>query len=70
MSENGRGKYLYCVLRTAKPLEFPFAGANGAEERVHTIHADDLAVAASDSGAESYDVTRSAMMGPSRSSRR
>ncbi|HLE02861.1 MAG TPA: GvpL/GvpF family gas vesicle protein, partial [Dehalococcoidia bacterium] len=53
------GKYLYCIIKTAEPLELP--PVNG-EEPVHTIHAADLAAVVRDAGPGPFALTRSAAM--------
>ncbi len=53
------GKYLYCIIKTGKPLELP--PVNG-EEPVHTIHAADLAAVVSDAGPGPFALTRSTAM--------
>jgi len=62
MTGNGRGKYLYCVIGAAQPMEFYFAGVNGAGERVYSIHVGDLAAVAGDSAANNYRLSLSTAM--------
>lgn len=60
MSQDSKGKYLYCVIRAAEPREFPCPGVDG--RGVHTIHQGDLAAVAGDSQVPTYLPTRSAAM--------
>jgi hypothetical protein len=62
MTENGSGKYLYCVIGTERPLELPLTGVNGAQDQVHTIHMGGLAVVVSDARSGSYRFDRSTAM--------
>ena len=62
MTSSGQGKYLYCVISAEGPAEFPVAGVNGAQERVHCIQASGLAVVVSDALSDGYHFTRATVM--------
>jgi hypothetical protein len=62
MSESEGGKYLYCIIRTGEPVEFPFAGVNGVRERVRTVQAGQLAAVTGNAAVDTYRFTRSTAM--------
>jgi len=53
-----RGKYVYCVIRTAKPLEFGPIGIGPEPATVHTVPYRDLAAVVSDIPIAVLDPTR------------
>jgi hypothetical protein len=60
-SEKGseqRGKYVYCVIRSAEPLTFGPIGFGADPAEVHTVHYADIAAVVSDTPIEVLDATR------------
>jgi hypothetical protein len=53
-----RGKYVYCVIRSASPLRFGPIGIGTDPAEVHTIHYQDIAAVVSDTPIEVLDATR------------
>src|SRR5829696_168339 len=51
------GKYVYCIIRSAKLREFGGIGI-GSNQRVYTVHHNDLAAVVSDTPIVIYDPTR------------
>ena len=52
------GKYVYCIIRSAKPREFGGLGIGEGSNRVYTVHHRDLAAVVSDTPIVIYDPTR------------
>ncbi|MBI4333888.1 MAG: GvpL/GvpF family gas vesicle protein [Chloroflexi bacterium] len=59
MTENGKGNYLYCIVKTECPLRFVCSGVNEAKEEVYTVHAGELAAVTSRCAADTYHFNRS-----------
>jgi hypothetical protein len=53
-----RGKYVYCVIRSAEPLTFGPIGFGAEPAEVHTVHYEDIAAVVSDTPIEVLDATR------------
>jgi hypothetical protein len=53
-----RGKYVYCVIPTSKPLTFGPIGIGAEPTEVHTINFMDIAAVVSDTPIELYEPTR------------
>jgi len=53
-----RGKYVYCVIRSEKPLTFGAIGIGLDPTEVHTINFRDIAAVVSDTPIELYEPTR------------
>jgi hypothetical protein len=53
-----RGKYVYCVIRSADPLRFGHIGIGAEPAEVHTVHYQDIAAVVSDTPIEVLDATR------------
>jgi hypothetical protein len=60
--EETAGKYFYCILRSAEPLEFNTRGIGERGDKVTTITYNDLTAVVSDSPAIEYDNSRRNMM--------
>jgi hypothetical protein len=56
--ESARGKYVYCVIQSAEPLQFGAAGIGDNSSEIHTIHYRDLAAVVSDVPLGILDSTR------------
>lgn len=54
----GRGKYVYCIIRTKDPSRFGAIGLGREPAEVHTINYKDIAAVVSDTPLEVYDATR------------
>lgn len=52
------GKYVYCIIQTAKSLRFGPIGIGGEPADVHTVSYKDIAAVVSDTPLEVYDPTR------------
>ena len=52
------GKYVYCIIRSAKSKEFGSIGIGEGSNRVYTVHFRDLAAVVSDTPIVIYDPTR------------
>ncbi len=52
------GKYVYCIIRQDKPIEFGMIGIGESANRVYTVHHNDLAAVVSDTPIVIYDPTR------------
>jgi len=52
------GKYVYCIVRSARPCDFGAIGIGGEGTRVYTVHHEDLAAVVSDTPIVIYDPTR------------
>ena len=55
---DGRGKYVYCVIRSEAPLRFGPVGIGTEPAEVHTINYRDIAAVVSDTPIEVLDATR------------
>jgi hypothetical protein len=53
-----RGKYVYCVIRSSKPLQFGMSTIAGEVSSVHTVNHKDLAAVVSDVPIGALDSTR------------
>ena len=59
VSDNAaRGKYVYCIIRSSKPLQFGLSTIAGEVSGVHTVNYKDLAAVVSDVPIGSLDSTR------------
>jgi hypothetical protein len=54
----GKGKYVYCVIRSSKPLQFGMSAIAGEVGSVHTVNYKDLAAVVSDVPIGPLDSTR------------
>jgi hypothetical protein len=54
----GKGKYVYCVIRSSKPLQFGMSAIAGELANVHTVNYKDLAAVVSDVPIGPLDSTR------------
>jgi hypothetical protein len=52
------GKYVYCIIKSPKPLEFGQIGIGGGASGVYTVHHRELAAVVSDTPIQIYDPTR------------
>jgi hypothetical protein len=55
---SSRGKYVYCIINSEKPLQFGQIGIGGQPTDVYTIHYRNLAAVVSDAPLEVLDSTR------------
>jgi hypothetical protein len=55
---SSRGKYVYCIINSEKPLRFGQIGIGGKPTEVYTIHYKNLAAVVSDAPLEVLDSTR------------
>ena len=55
---SSRGKYVYCIINSEKPLRFGQIGIGGQPTEVYTIHYKNLAAVVSDAPLEVLDSTR------------
>jgi hypothetical protein len=53
-----RGKYVYCIIRSEKPLKFGPIGIGIEPGEVHTVHYQELAAVVSDTPIDVFDATR------------
>jgi hypothetical protein len=53
-----RGKYVYCIIRSEKPLKFGPIGIGNEPGEVHTVHYQELAAVVSDTPIDVFDATR------------
>jgi Gas vesicle synthesis protein GvpL/GvpF len=53
-----RGKYVYCIIRSADPLRFGPIGIGAEPAEVHTVHFKEIAAVVSDTPIEVFDATR------------
>jgi len=53
-----RGKYVYCIIESGKPLQFGRIGLGVDPAVVHTVHHRDIAAVVSDTPTEVLDATR------------
>jgi hypothetical protein len=54
----GRGKYVYCIIRSKEPLRFGPIGIGAEPGEVHTVNHRELAALVSDTPTEVFDATR------------
>jgi hypothetical protein len=54
----GRGKYVYCIIRSEKTLKFGPIGIGNEPGDVHTVHYKQLAAVVSDTPSDVFDATR------------
>jgi hypothetical protein len=54
----GRGKYVYCIVRSVEPLRFGRIGLGSEPAEVTTVHYKDIAAVVSDTPIEVPDATR------------
>jgi hypothetical protein len=54
----GRGKYVYCIIRSSEPLRFGRIGMGVEPGEVHTVHYQKIAAVVSDTPTEVLDATR------------
>ena len=52
------GKYVYCIIRSEKPLKFGPIGIGNEPGEVHTVHYKELAAVVSDTPIDVFDATR------------
>jgi hypothetical protein len=52
------GKYVYCIIKTPRPLEFGSIGIGEGTSPVYTVHYGELAAVVSDTPIRIYDPTR------------
>jgi len=52
------GKYVYCIIKSARPRDFGQIGIGEGTNRVYTVHYDELAAVVSDTPIRIYDPTR------------
>ena len=52
------GKYVYCIIKTPRPLDFGQIGIGEGSGRVYTVHFGELAAVVSDTPIRIYDPTR------------
>jgi hypothetical protein len=57
-SSDRRGKYVYCIIRSADPLRFGPIGFGNPPANVSTVHFQDIAAVVSDAPVEVLDATR------------
>jgi Gas vesicle synthesis protein GvpL/GvpF len=53
-----RGKYVYCIIQAARPLQFGAIGIGAEPSDVQTVNYDGIAAVVSDTPVESFDATR------------
>ena len=53
-----RGKYVYCIIRATRPLEFGAIGIGAEPAAVQTVNHEGIAAVFSDTPVESFDATR------------
>ena len=53
-----RGKYVYCIIRSEKPIKFGPIGIGNEPGEVHTVHYQELAAVVSDTPIDVFDATR------------
>ncbi len=58
MTSDQEGKYVYCIIASAKPRSFGPLGIGGRADDVYTVHFEDLAAVVSDTPLIVYDPTR------------
>ena len=57
-SPESRGKYVYCIIRASRPLQFGAIGIGAEPSEVQTVSHEGLAAVVSDTPVESFDATR------------
>jgi hypothetical protein len=57
-SGDGQGKYVYCVIHSADPLQFGKVGIGAKPTDVRTVNYKDIAAVVSDTPLQVYDATR------------
>jgi hypothetical protein len=57
-SSDGQGKYVYCVIQSAEPLQFGRVGIGAKPTDVRTVNYKDIAAVVSDTPLQVYDATR------------
>jgi hypothetical protein len=57
-SSDGQGKYVYCVIHSAEPLQFGRVGIGAKPTDVRTVNYKDIAAVVSDTPLQVYDATR------------
>jgi hypothetical protein len=57
-SADGQGKYVYCVIHSADPLQFGRIGIGAKPTDVRTVNYQDIAAVVSDTPLQVYDATR------------
>ncbi len=57
-SPESRGKYVYCIIRASKPLQFGPIGIGAEPSEVQTVSHEGLAAVVSDTPVETFDATR------------
>jgi hypothetical protein len=57
-SGDGQGKYVYCVIHSAEPLQFGKVGIGAKPTDVRTVNYKDIAAVVSDTPLQVYDATR------------
>jgi hypothetical protein len=57
-TQQGEGKYVYCIIEEAQPRTFGKIGIGGRGDEVYTIHHGNLAAVVSDTPLVVYDPTR------------
>src|SRR5205807_10366753 len=55
---NGKGKYVYCIIRSKETLRFGPMGIGADPSDVHTVNYKDIAAVVSDTPIEVHDPTR------------
>ena len=55
---DGQGKYVYCIIHSAEPLQFGKIGIGAKPTEVRTVNFKDLAAVVSDTPLRAYDATR------------
>lgn len=55
---DGQGKYVYCIIHSAEPLQFGRIGIGAEPTEVRTVNHQDLAAVVSDTPLKVYDATR------------
>jgi len=54
----GRGKYVYCIIRASRPLQFGRIGIGAEPSEVQTVNHEGIAAVFSDTPVEIFDATR------------
>ena len=54
----GQGKYVYCIIQSADPLQFGEIGLGAKPSEVRTVHYKEIAAVVSDTPLRVYDATR------------
>jgi hypothetical protein len=54
----GRGKYVYCIIRATRPLQFGPIGIGAEPAEVQTVNHEGIAAVFSDTPVEIFDATR------------